>query len=163
MLTRPYQHLTTKASIDLHHITCISLDISVLIVRFGDQACTCRVDNPTSHQKWTRHPSTKVSQLFDELSNNNTSKDRLPLSVSVAGKQKKLGSMMPCSWHTKLMPVIILMHVKVHLSYQLGSVHCKINTNQQFFEGSCLTLLYLTGSFWQGVWKLDTLFSIMYS
>ena len=51
MLTRPYQHLTTKASIEPHHITCILLDISVLIVRFGDRAHACRVDIPTSHQK----------------------------------------------------------------------------------------------------------------
>ena len=33
VLTRPYRHLTTKALIELHHITCISLDISVLILR----------------------------------------------------------------------------------------------------------------------------------
>ena len=33
VLTRPYQHLTTKALIEPHHITCISLDISVFIVR----------------------------------------------------------------------------------------------------------------------------------
>ena len=29
---------------------CISLDISVLIVRFGDQACAGNVDTPTSHK-----------------------------------------------------------------------------------------------------------------
>ena len=34
VLMRPYQHLTTKASIEPHHITCISLEISILIGRF---------------------------------------------------------------------------------------------------------------------------------
>ena len=53
-------------------------------MRFGDQTLTCRVDNPTSHQKRTCHPSTKVSWLFDELSDNNASDDGLSLSVSVA-------------------------------------------------------------------------------
>ena len=51
VLTRPYQQLTTKALIELHYITCVSLDISTLIVRFGDRACAYRVDTPTSHQK----------------------------------------------------------------------------------------------------------------
>ena len=50
VLMRPYQHLTTKDSIELHHIMCISFDISVLILRFGDRAYACRVDTPTSHQ-----------------------------------------------------------------------------------------------------------------
>ena len=31
VLLRPYRHLATKA--EPHHITCVSLDISVLIVR----------------------------------------------------------------------------------------------------------------------------------
>ena len=64
MLTRPYQHLTAKALIEPHHITCVSLNISILIVRFGDQARACRVDIPTSHQKQIRRTSTKVSWLF---------------------------------------------------------------------------------------------------
>ena len=84
MLTRPYQHLTTKASIEPHHIKCISLDISILIMRFGDQAHKSRVDTPTSHQKWTYYPSTKVSWLFDKLSDNNASDNGLSLSMSVA-------------------------------------------------------------------------------
>ena len=50
VLTRRYRHLTTKASIEPHDITCVTLDISVLIVRFGDRAHACRVDTPTSHQ-----------------------------------------------------------------------------------------------------------------
>ena len=44
----------------------------------------CKVDTTTSHQKQTRHPSTKHFWLFDELSDNNASNDELPLSVSVA-------------------------------------------------------------------------------
>ena len=48
VLTRPYRYLTTKASIEPHHITCILLDISILIVTFGDQACACSADTPTS-------------------------------------------------------------------------------------------------------------------
>ena len=84
MLMRPYQHLITKALIEPHHITGTSLDISTLIVRFGDRTCTCRVDTPTSHQKRTHHPLTKISWLFDELSDNNASDDGLSLSVSVA-------------------------------------------------------------------------------
>ena len=51
VLTKPYQHLTTKALIEPHHITCVSLSISILIVRFGNQAHAWRADNPTSHQK----------------------------------------------------------------------------------------------------------------
>ena len=84
VLTRLYRHLTTKASIELHHIMCVSLDISVLIVRFGDRARACRVDTPTSHQKRTCHPSAKVSWLFDKLSDNNVSDNGLSLSASIA-------------------------------------------------------------------------------
>ena len=49
VLTRWYQHLTSKALIEPHHITCVTLDISVFIVRFEDRTCACRVDTPTSH------------------------------------------------------------------------------------------------------------------
>ena len=77
VLTGPYWHLTTKGSIELHHIMCISLDISILIVRFGDRAHMCRVDIPTSHQKLTCHPSAKVPWLFDKLPDNNASDDGL--------------------------------------------------------------------------------------
>ena len=83
MLTRPYWHLTTKASIEPHHITCVSLDINVLIVRFEDQARTCSVDTPVSDQKQAHLPSTKVYWLFDTLSNN-ASDHGLSLSASVA-------------------------------------------------------------------------------
>ena len=80
-----YRHLTTKASIEPHHITCVTLDISVFIVRFGDQACACRVDTPTSHPRTNLPPfNKKVSWLFDELSDNNASDDGLSLSASVA-------------------------------------------------------------------------------
>ena len=84
LLTRPYQYLTTKASIELNHIMCVSLDISVLSVKFGDQACVCRIDTPTSHKKQTCCPSAKVPWLFDELSDNNALDDGLSLSASVA-------------------------------------------------------------------------------
>ena len=50
VLMRRYRQLTNKGLIEPHHITCVSLDISVLIVRFGDQARACRVGTPTSHQ-----------------------------------------------------------------------------------------------------------------
>ena len=84
VLTRQYWYLTTKALIEPHHLTCVLLYVSVLIVRFGDRACTCRVDTPTSHWKRTRRPSLKVSWIFDELSDNNTSDDEVSLSASVA-------------------------------------------------------------------------------
>ena len=51
VLTKWYRHLTTKASIQPYQITCVTLNISVFIVRFGDQACVCRVDTPTSHPR----------------------------------------------------------------------------------------------------------------
>ena len=87
---RPYQCLTTKALIDPHHITCVSLDISILNVKFKDQARAYRVDTPTSHQKQTFHPSTKVSSLFDELFDNNASDNALSLSASLAVNKKIL-------------------------------------------------------------------------
>ena len=63
---------------------CVTLDISVFIVRFGDQARTWRVDTPTSHPRMNLPPfNKKVSWLFDELSANNASDDGLSLSVSV--------------------------------------------------------------------------------
>ena len=70
VVTRPYRHLTTKALIEPHHITCVSLDTIILIMRFGDRACMCRVDTPTSCQKWTHHTSAKVSWLFDNFFDN---------------------------------------------------------------------------------------------
>ena len=83
VLTRPYPYLITKALIQLQYITCFSLAISILIVRFGDQAHACRADTPMSHQKRTCQPLTKVSWLFDELSDNNASDDGLFLPVNV--------------------------------------------------------------------------------
>ena len=79
-----YRHLTTKASIEPHHLMSVLLDISVLIVKFGDRACACRLDTPTSHWKRTCCPSIKVSWPFDELSDNNVLDDKLSLSASVA-------------------------------------------------------------------------------
>ena len=81
VLTRPYQHLTTKALIEPYHITCVSLDISVLIVRFGNRARACRVQA-------IRNELTTLQQKFlGYLSNcpdNNALDNRLSLSASVA-------------------------------------------------------------------------------
>ena len=63
---------------------CVTLDISVLMVRFGDRARVRRVDTLRAIQERTRHPSTKVSWLFDKLSDNNASDNGLSLSASVA-------------------------------------------------------------------------------
>ena len=43
VLTRPYQHFTTKALIELHDVMCISLDISIMTVRFENCVRGCRV------------------------------------------------------------------------------------------------------------------------
>ena len=59
VLARQYRHLTTKASIGPHHIMCVTLDISVLIVRFGDRARACRVDIPTIHPRTNLSPFNK--------------------------------------------------------------------------------------------------------
>ena len=65
VLTRQYRHLTNKASIEAHHITYILLDISVLIAKFGNQACMCKVDTyPYEPSEQTRRPSTAT--LADE-------------------------------------------------------------------------------------------------
>ena len=78
---RPYQHLTTKASTESHPITCISLDISVLIVRFGERARACRVNTHTRSE--TNSPPFN-NWLFDELSDNNASDNGSSLSASAA-------------------------------------------------------------------------------
>jgi len=57
---------------------CILYDISISIVGFGDWACACRLDTPTSHQKQICYPST---WLFDGLSDNNASDNQLFLTV----------------------------------------------------------------------------------
>ena len=94
VLTRQYRHLTTKALIEPHQIMCVTLNISVFIVRFGDRARTCRVDTPTSFREQTCHPSTKVSWVFDELSDNKVSDDGLSLSASVA-VNKQISEVIP--------------------------------------------------------------------
>ena len=38
-----YIYLTAKALIEPHHIICVTLDIIVLMVRFGNRAHACRV------------------------------------------------------------------------------------------------------------------------
>ena len=55
-------------------------------MRFGDQACMCRVDTSMSRQKQTHCPPTKASWLFDELSDNDASDDGLYANVA-ANKQ----------------------------------------------------------------------------
>ena len=67
VLTRRYRHLTTKASIKPHHIMCVTLDIGVFIVRFGDRARACRVDTPTSHPRMNLPPFNK--KLLGYLTN----------------------------------------------------------------------------------------------
>ena len=76
VLMRPYQHLPTKASIEMHHITYVLLDISILIARLW---------RPSTHVQ-SRYPyepsetnSPPVSWLFDESSNNNASNDKLSM------------------------------------------------------------------------------------
>ena len=66
VLTRQYRHLTTKALIEPHHIMCIT--ICVLMVRFGDRSLACRVDTLRAIRQQTRHPSTDIFWLFNELS-----------------------------------------------------------------------------------------------
>ena len=81
VLTRPYRHITTKASIELHHLICVLLDISVLIVRLWRSSthvqsrCPYETNSP---------PFNKVSWQYDELCDNNASDNGLSLSASVA-------------------------------------------------------------------------------
>ena len=56
--------------------------------------------------------------------------------------------------------LLILMHVTKHSTISIRAWDGEINTNQRFFKESRLTLLYLMGL---GIWKLDTLFFILYS
>ena len=51
VLMRPYRHLTTKASIEPHHIMCVTLDISVFIVRFSRPSTRVQCKYTASHQK----------------------------------------------------------------------------------------------------------------
>ena len=124
VLTRPHRHLTNKALIEPHHITCVSLDISVLIVRFGDRACVCRVDTPTSHHKQTHHPSTKVSWLIDELSDNNASDNRLFLSASVA-VDKQISEVILMSGNDTIL-VAYQINARYNI-YACNSAFCHIN------------------------------------
>ena len=74
VLTRPYRHLTFVASIVLHRIPHMSSTI-ILAIRLWDLETiqAYRMNIPTSRQKQTHHPSTKVSWLFNELSVANSS------------------------------------------------------------------------------------------
>ena len=84
MLTRPDRNFTTKALIEPNHIKCASLYISILIVRFGDLACTYTVDTPQAVRNELAALQQKFLGLFDKLSDNNASDDALSLSSSVA-------------------------------------------------------------------------------
>ena len=133
VLTRQYRHLTTKDSIEPHHSTCFTLDITILIVKFGDRARACRVDTPTSHPRTNSPPfSTKVSWLFDKLSDNNASDDGLSLSASVA-VSKQISEVIPTPGNNAILVV---------------------------YQGRRLTLLYLTGSFLIGY--MEVRYSLLY-
>ena len=67
---------------------CVSLDISILIVSFGDQACACRVCRFPYELSETNLPP--VSLLFDELCDNNALDDGLYLSSSVTVNEQIL-------------------------------------------------------------------------
>ena len=127
VLTRPHWHLTTKALIEPYHITCVSLNISVLIVRFEDQICVCSVDTPTSHQRWTHHPSTIVSWLFDKFSDSNTSDDGLSLSASVAVNKQILEVILTPGNNAIL--VVYQINAPTHSAISIRLALCKINTN----------------------------------
>ena len=137
--------------------------INVLIVGFGDQGCMCRVDTHMSHQKWICCPSTKVFWLFDELSDNSVSCNGLSLSASVAVNKKILEVILMLDNEAilvELAPVIILMHVTVHLPYQSGMMCSKINTKQWFIERSHFNLTALNGLVFDrayGSWTLSSL------
>ena len=121
VLTRRFRHLTTKASIEPHHITCVTLDISVLIVRFGNQTHAYRPYEPSER---TRHPSTSFLANFDKLSDNNASDDRLSLSASVA-VNKQISELI-------LMPgndaILVVYQISTHYNtYACDGTFCHIN------------------------------------
>ena len=124
VLTIRYQHLTAKALIEPHHITCVTLDISVLIVRFGDRAHACGVDTLRAIRERTRRPSTKVSWLFDELSDNNASDDGLSLSTSVA-VNKQISVVIPMPSNDA---IFMIYQINAHYNtYSHDSTFCRIN------------------------------------
>ena len=149
VLTTPHHQGFNRAT--SQHLY-VSLDISVLIARFGDQAHAYRVDTPTSHQKWIRCLSTNVSWLFDKLYDNNASDDGLYSYASVAVNKQISEVILTLGNDAILVVYQINVHCNTYagniriLPYQLGPVHCKINNNQRFYE-SCITSLYLMGSF----------------
>ena len=106
---------------------CVTLDISVFIVRFRDRARTCRVDTPTSHPRINLPPFKKVSWLFDELSDNNASDDGLSLSASVA-VNKQILEVIPTPGNDAILvvyqinTVIILTHVTAHSAISIRLV-----------------------------------------
>ena len=125
VLTRQHRHLTTKASIEPHHITCVTFDICVFIVRFGDRARTYRVDTPTSHPRMNLPPfNKKLSWLFDELSDNNASDDGLSLSASVA-VNKQILEVIPTPGNNA---ILVVYQINTHYNtYARDSAFRRIN------------------------------------
>ena len=75
------------------------------------------IDTSMSHQKQTRHPSTKVAWRFEELFDNNASDNGLSLSASVAVNKQILEVILTPDKDvpTNLMHVIIiLMYMMAH-------------------------------------------------
>ena len=66
VLTGWYRHLTTKASIELHQITCVTLNISVFIVRFGDRA---RVQSRFPYEPSENKPAALQQKFLSYLTN----------------------------------------------------------------------------------------------
>ena len=122
---RRYQHLTTKVSIEPHHITCVILDTSVFIVRFGDQAGACRVDTPMSHPRTNLPPfNKKGSWLFDKLSDNNVSDNGLSLSANVA-VNKQTSEVIPMPDNDAIL-VVYQINVRYN-TYARDGTFCRIN------------------------------------
>ena len=80
VFTRPYQHLTTKASIELHYITCVSLDDIWLWDLETEHVCAEYEPLETNSLPFNK---SFLAINFDELSDNNVSEDGLSISVSV--------------------------------------------------------------------------------
>ena len=115
VFTMPYQHLTCIDAVEQHRIICTSHDISILIVAFGDHACTCKMDILMRCQKQTHYPlmqgpcfSTnylikcliimlqtldnpwpQVKQLMNKIRRKSRKKEHNTSSSSVIGRKRK--------------------------------------------------------------------------
>ena len=132
VLTRRYQHLTTKASIEPHHITCVTLDISVLIVRPSTRVQS-RYPYEPSKNKLDTFQQKFLGYLTNCLITMHQMMDypyqRVQQLINKSWNWFLRQVMMQYSWYTKLTPVIILMHVTAHSAESIKLVLCKINTN----------------------------------